>query len=75
METAAMRRSTISRREILHGAAAAAAGSLLTSAKVLAAAPSATAITPQLIEAAKKEGKVIYYTSIDLPKSATLPAW
>ncbi len=27
----------------------------------------ATAITPQLIEAAKKEGKVIYYTSIDLP--------
>jgi iron(III) transport system substrate-binding protein len=27
----------------------------------------ATAITPQLIETAKKEGKVVYYTSIDLP--------
>ena len=37
------------------------------SARVLAAAPPATAITPQLIEAAKKEGKVVYYTSIDLP--------
>ena len=32
-----------------------------------AAAPPPTAITPQLIEAAKKEGKVVYYTSIDLP--------
>ena len=26
-----------------------------------------TAVTPALIEAAKKEGKVVYYTSIDLP--------
>jgi iron(III) transport system substrate-binding protein len=34
---------------------------------VLAAAPPATAVTPELIEAAKKEGKVVYYTSIDLP--------
>ena len=34
---------------------------------MLAAAPPATAITPELIEAAKKEGKVAYYTSIDLP--------
>ena len=32
-----------------------------------AAAPPPSAITPELIEAAKKEGKVIYYTSIDLP--------
>ena len=30
------------------------------------AAPSATAITPQLVDAAKKEGKVIFYTSIEL---------
>ena len=30
-----------------------------------AAAP--TAVTPALIEAAKKEGKVVYYTSVDLP--------
>ena len=32
-----------------------------------AAAPPATAITPALIEAAKKEGKVVWYTSVDLP--------
>src|SRR5690348_14069453 len=30
------------------------------------AAPSPTAITPQLVDAAKKEGKVIFYTSIEL---------
>ena len=34
---------------------------------MLAQAPPAAAITPELIEAAKKEGKVIYYTSVDLP--------
>jgi iron(III) transport system substrate-binding protein len=32
----------------------------LSSAKVLAAAPPATPVTPQLIEAAKKEGKLVY---------------
>src|SRR5256885_6350405 len=62
-----MRKPTISRREVLQGSAAVAAGVFASSAKVLAAAPPATAITPQLIEAAKKEGKVVYYTSIDLP--------
>jgi iron(III) transport system substrate-binding protein len=31
------------------------------------AAPPASAVTPQLVEAAKKEGRVVYYTSIDLP--------
>ena len=35
-------------------------------ASVLAAAPPPSAITPELIEAAKKEGKIVYYTSIDL---------
>jgi iron(III) transport system substrate-binding protein len=34
-----------------------------------AAAPEPTAITPDLIAAARKEGKVVYYTSIDLPVS------
>src|ERR1700756_4677639 len=62
-----MKRPTPSRRDILKCSTAAAVASLVPSAKVLAAAPPATAITPQLIEAAKKEGKVIYYTSIDLP--------
>src|SRR5829696_3007300 len=62
-----MKKPTFSRRNILQGSAAIAAGAFTSSAKVLAAAPPPTAITPQLIEAAKKEGKVVYYTSIDLP--------
>src|SRR5436853_2552985 len=63
-----MQKPTWSRRDVLKASSAvAAAGSLVTPAKVLAAAPPATSITPQLIEAAKKEGKVVYYTSIDLP--------
>ena len=62
-----MRSRRFSRRDILQGSAAVAVGAFAASAKVLAAAPPATAITPQLIEAAKKEGKVVYYTSIDLP--------
>jgi iron(III) transport system substrate-binding protein len=63
-----MQKPTWSRRDVLKASSAvAAASALVTPAKVLAAAPPATAITPQLIEAAKKEGKVIYYTSVDLP--------
>src|SRR6201991_475629 len=56
-----------SRRDILKASSALAVGAVAGSTRVLAPAPPATAITPQLIEAAKKEGKVIYYTSIDLP--------
>jgi iron(III) transport system substrate-binding protein len=60
---------TISRRGIIKGAGAlgAAVGGSLRATRVMAAAPPATTVTPQLIEAAKKEGKVVYYTSIDLP--------
>ena len=36
---------------------------------IRAAAPPPEAITPALIEAAKKEGKVVWYTSVDLPVS------
>ena len=54
-----------SRRDLLKGSGALALG--LSSTRVLAAAPPATAVTPALIEAAKKEGKILYYTSIDLP--------
>jgi len=48
--------------------AAAAASTVLAplGARVLSAAPPTTAITPALIEAAKKEGKVTYYTAMDL---------
>ena len=57
---------SISRRDLLIGTSALAAGSAFSTA-VLSAAPPASAVTPELIDAAKKEGKVIWYTSIDLP--------
>ena len=50
------------RRRTLLGAAAL----LPFGAKVVSAAPPAETITPALIEAAKKEGKVSYYTAMDL---------
>src|SRR5262245_20011729 len=57
----------ISRRDLIKATAAAGLGGLAPAARVLAAAPPPTAITPALVEAARKEGKVAYYTSIDLP--------
>jgi iron(III) transport system substrate-binding protein len=61
-----MRGNRFSRRDVLKATGAVAASGMFATS-VRAAAPPATAITPELIEAAKKEGKVIYYTSIDLP--------
>src|SRR3954464_3056693 len=58
-------KNKINRREVLKGSTALAFGAVFSS-RVLAQAPPAEAITPQLIEAAKKEGKVVWYTSIDL---------
>src|SRR5205085_5674671 len=55
----------LSRRELLQGSSVLAATNLFVS--VASAAPPASAVTPQLIEAANKEGKVVFYTSIDLP--------
>jgi iron(III) transport system substrate-binding protein len=56
----------LSRRQVLQGSGAlAASGALAT--RVMAAAPPASAVTPALIEAAKKEGKAVWYTSVDLP--------
>src|SRR4051794_21676133 len=62
-----MRKPTFTRRDILKASTAVAVGTVAVPARVLSAAPPAAAITPQLIEAAKKEGKIVYYTSIDLP--------
>jgi iron(III) transport system substrate-binding protein len=59
-------RNRFSRRDVLKGSSALALG-LSSTTKVLSAAPPASAVTPALIEAAKKEGKVVYYTSVDLP--------
>src|ERR1700704_2852091 len=56
---------TISRRTILKTSAA--AGLSVFAAPLRAAAPESTAVTPALIEAARREGKVVWYTSVDLP--------
>src|SRR6186713_1881428 len=60
-----MKKPIFSRRDVLQGSTALAASSVFAS--VASAAPPASAVTPQLIEAAKKEGKVVWYTSVDLP--------
>ena len=59
-----MKDSHLSRRIVLQGSAAAAAS--VFAQPLRAAAPEATAITLALIDAAKKEGKVVWYTSIEL---------
>src|ERR1700688_1015501 len=66
-----MKRQGISRRNVLKGAGALLAGTAL-STRVMAAAPPPEPVTPALIEAAKKEGQVSYYTSTDLPVAERL---
>ena len=61
-----MRKSKLSRRDILQGASAFALGTAFAS-PARAVAPPPEAITPQLIEAAKKEAKVVLYSAMDLP--------
>jgi iron(III) transport system substrate-binding protein len=64
-----MRDIKLTRREILKGTtamAAGAAGGTLFAEPLRAAPPPAEAITPALIEAARKEGKVAFYTAMDL---------
>jgi ABC-type Fe3+ transport system substrate-binding protein len=55
-----------SRRDVLKGAGAVALGTVFA-APARAAAPAPEAITPELVAAAKKEGKVVLYSSMDLP--------
>jgi iron(III) transport system substrate-binding protein len=67
----AMKNTRISRRTALKVAGGLAAGAAL-STRVMAEAPPPEAVTPALIEAAKKEGQVVYYTSVDLPVAEKL---
>src|SRR5579871_2451444 len=60
-----MTRRKLSRREAIKGSAA--LGLTLFASPLNAAAPEPVAITPQLIEAAKREGKVVLYSAMDLP--------
>ena len=66
-----MKNSKWSRRQVLQGTGALGTGALLAgagfSARVMAAAPPPEPVSPALIEAAKKEGKVVWYSAMDLP--------
>src|SRR5437868_4231799 len=55
----------LSRRQVLTAIGATAVSSLAT--RVLSAAPAAVSVTPELIAAASKEGKLNFYTAMDLP--------
>jgi iron(III) transport system substrate-binding protein len=59
-----MKKTGFSRRDVLKGSLA--LGSVFAS-RVRAVAPPAVAFTPQLIEAARKEAKVVLYSAMDLP--------
>src|ERR1700748_2284160 len=59
-------KNPLSRRAMLKGSAAVLAGSAFSTG-VLATTPPPEPITQALIDAAKKEGQVVYYTSTDLP--------
>jgi iron(III) transport system substrate-binding protein len=58
-------RRKLSRRAVIKGSAA--LGLTIFAAPLKAEAPQPVAITPQLIEAAKQEGKVVLYSAMDLP--------
>jgi iron(III) transport system substrate-binding protein len=63
-----VRKDRLSRRNVLRGSAAVAATAPAALAtRVLAQAPAAEAITPELVEAAKQEGKLSFYTAMDIP--------
>ena len=67
-----MRQRTVSRRDVVKGAAAFAAGAASGADKIVAPAQAQAlttqpaAISPALIAAAKKEGKLAFYTAMDL---------
>src|SRR4051812_39027256 len=61
----AMRERKWSRRDVLNASTALAAGALFAE-PLRAAAPPPAAVTPSLIEAARKEGKVSFYSALEL---------
>jgi iron(III) transport system substrate-binding protein len=61
-----MRKRTYSRRDVLEGSTVLAAGALFAQ-PLRAAVPEPSAVTPALIEAAKREGKVSFYSALELP--------
>jgi iron(III) transport system substrate-binding protein len=61
-----MKNRKFSRRDLLKGASVVVAGSTFAT-RVMASSPPPEPVTQALIDAAKKEGQVSYYTSTDLP--------
>ncbi len=59
-----MTKVPFSRRDVLKASAAIAAG--VYASPVRAAAPEPTIVTPQLVAAARKEGKLAFYTAMDI---------
>src|SRR6516162_8409368 len=70
-QSGSMKNKKISRRDALKATGGLLAGAAL-STRVLADAPPPEPVTPALIEAAKKEGQVVHYTSTDLPVAEKL---
>src|SRR5450755_1647221 len=66
-----MKHPGISRRTVLKSSGAWLAGAAF-STRVMADAPPPEPVTSTLIDAAKKEGQVVYYTSTDLPVAEKL---
>ena len=62
-----MTNSPICRRSLLKSSAAVLAAPAAFATRVLAQAPAAEPVTPALVEAAKKEGKLAFYTAMDIP--------
>src|SRR4029077_20830368 len=60
-----------SRRAALTGSAALAVSTAFAT-RVIAAAPPPAAVSPGLIEAARREGKLAFYSALDLPVSEKL---
>jgi iron(III) transport system substrate-binding protein len=62
----------LTRRRVIGGGAAALATGVFAPplrAQVTSPAPAAATVTPGLVEAAKKEGRVVWYAAMDLPVS------
>ena len=62
-----MPKGDVTRRQVVRGLAATSLGLPPWGRAAFAAAPAPAKVTPELIEAARKEGKVIWYTAVDLP--------
>ena len=66
-----MRRQRWSRRDLLKSSTALAAGTVFAE-PLKAAAPPPISVTPELIEAARKEGKISYYSALELSTAERL---